>query len=156
MSSANLAIVEADPAAPEAASLISALDADLRERYPGMPIHGIDSAEFRRSGGVFLLGRLDGIPVACGAIRPLGGGACELKRMFVRNDYRGRGFARAMLAAVERIAIERGYQTIRLETGIYQPEAVALYESAGYHRILCYEEYISDPRSLCFEKSLPA
>jgi GNAT superfamily N-acetyltransferase len=112
MSSANLTIVEADPALPEAASLISALDAELRERYPGLPIHGIDPLEFRRANGVFLLGILDGVAVACGALRPLSGGAAELKRMFVRSGHRGRGFAKAMLAALERIATGRGYRSI--------------------------------------------
>jgi GNAT superfamily N-acetyltransferase len=150
----NLALVEADPAAPEAANLVAALDGDLRERYPGLSIHGLDCDEFRRTGGVFLMGWLDGSPVACGAIRPLGGEACEVKRMFVRQDYRGRGFARAMLAALERIATARGYRTIRLETGEYQPEAIALYQSAGYHPIPCYGEYAFDSRSRYFEKSL--
>ena len=147
-------LAEADPAAPEAAELISALDADLRERYPGLPIHGIDPAEFRSTNGVFLLGRIHGIAVACGAIRPLSDGAAELKRMFVRSDHRGRGFAKAILKALERIATGRGYQTIRLETGVYQPEAIALYESAGYHGVPCFGEYASEPRSRCFEKSL--
>jgi putative acetyltransferase len=146
-----LAIVEADPAVPEAAGLIAALDADLCERYPGLSIHGIDAAAFR---GVFLLGKLDGIAVACGAIRPLTGTVAELKRMFVAPDHRGRGFAREMLRALERIAFDRGYRTIRLETGIHQPEAISLYQSAGYRSIPCYDQYISDPRSRCFEKLL--
>lgn len=59
-----------------------------------------------------------------------------------------------MLGALEQTAAARGYRAIRLETGIHQPEAIALYLSAGYHRIPCYEEFIGDPRSRCFEKSL--
>jgi putative acetyltransferase len=156
MPATHLVLVEADPAGPEGASLISALDRELRERYPGMSIHVIDPVGFRRTNGVFLLGRLDGVAVACGALRPLGDSGAELKRMFVRKDYRGRGYARVMLAALERVAIERGYRTIRLETGIYQPEAIALYESAGYHPIPGYGEDASDSRSRYFEKSLPA
>lgn len=150
----TLAIVEADPASPEAAALIAALDAELEERYPGLAIHGIDPTEFRRAGGVFLLGRLAGVDIACGAIRPLGDGVAELKRMFVAGEHRRRGFSRAMLGALEQTAAARGYRAIRLETGIHQPEAIALYLSAGYHRIPCYEEFIGDPRSRCFEKSL--
>jgi GNAT superfamily N-acetyltransferase len=146
--------VEVDPAVPEAASLISALDSDLNDRYPGMPIHGIEPVEVRHNGGVFLIGKLDGVGVACGAIRPLSDSVGELKRMFVRKEQRGHGFGRAMLATLERIATQRGYQTIRLETGTNQPEAIRLYEDAGYRRIPCFAEYVSDPRSRCFEKSL--
>ena len=154
MPNTSLVFVEMDPAMPEAANLISALDGDLRERYPGSPIHGIEPVEFRAIGGVFLIGKLDGVCVACGAIRPLSDGAAELKRMFVGREQRGQGFGRAMLAALEKIATRRGFQTIRLETGVNQPEAIGLYVSMGYHRIPCFGEYISDHRSRCFEKAL--
>jgi len=150
----RLVISEADPASPQAAALIAALDDDLRARYPGLSIHGIDAAEFHRSGGVFLLGSLDGVGVACGAIRPLSHQVAELKRMFVAPGHRGRGFARILLQQLERLAAVRGYRTIRLETGVYQPEAIALYESTGYRLVPGYDEYISDPRSRCFEKLL--
>jgi len=139
----------------EAAGLIYALDRDLCERYPGLPIHGIDAATFREAGGVFLIGRLADIAVACGALRPMDEpGVVELKRMYVRDSLRGRGFGRAMLAALEEIAVQRRYRTIRLETGGSQPEAIALYESAGYQRIPCYGDHASDPISRCFEKQL--
>src|SRR5712691_8905971 len=150
----ELVFVEMDPATPEAANLLSALDGDLLERYPGSPIHGIEPVEFRAGGGVFLIGKLDGVGVACGALRPLSDSAAELKRMFVRRDERGKGFGRATLAALEKIATQRGFQIIRLETGVNQPEAIGLYESMGYHRIPCFGEHISDHRSRCFEKAL--
>jgi putative acetyltransferase len=151
----KLIIAEADPAAPEVARLIAMLDDDLLERYPGMPIQGIDPSQFRGSGGVFLIGRVDSVAVACGALRPMRDGAGELKRMFVRKDYRGQGFAKAILSAIEATAVRRGYQTMRLETGIHQPEAIALYENSGYRLIPCFGEYV-DYHSRCFEKSLPA
>jgi putative acetyltransferase len=155
-----LVLVEADPATPEAADLISALDRDLGARYPGLEIHGIDAATFLATGGVFLIGRLAGTAVACGALRPMEDRgsevmrAVEVKRMYVRDAHRGCGFGRAILAALEEIAVRRGYATIRLETGASQPEAIALYESAGYHRIPCYGDHASDPLSRCFEKRL--
>jgi hypothetical protein len=62
MPNTSLEFVEMDPAAPEAANLIAALDRDLGELYPGMPIHGIDPVKFRKSGGVFLIGRLRVLP----------------------------------------------------------------------------------------------
>ncbi|MGP0071729.1 MAG: GNAT family N-acetyltransferase [Bryobacteraceae bacterium] len=145
---------EVDPTAPEAAELIAALDRDLGARYPGFPIHGIDAANFRAAGGVFLIGRLGDLAVVCGALRPMEPGAVEVKRMFVRDGHRGRGFGRAMLAALEDIAVHRGYRTIRLETGSGQPEAIALYASAGYQPIPCYGDHAADPESRCFEKRL--
>src|SRR5579863_8696577 len=99
-----------DPTAPEAAELIAALDRDLGARYPGYPIHGIDTANFVAGGGVFLVGRLGDLHVTCGALRPMEPGAVEVKRMYVRDSHRGRGFGRAMLAALEEIAVHRGYR----------------------------------------------
>jgi putative acetyltransferase len=153
MTPQSLILAEADPTAPEAAALIAALDRDLNARYPGLEIHGIDAANFREAGGVFLLGRVENIAVACGALRPMSDpGAVEVKRMYVGDGHRGRGFGRALLLALEEIAVRRGFVTIRLETGGNQPEAIALYESAGYHGIPCYGGHAPDPLSRCFEK----
>jgi putative acetyltransferase len=149
-----LILGETDPEESEAASLIAALDDHLRELYPGMPIHGIEPVEFRRTGGIFLVGRVDGVAVACGAIRPVGESAGEVKRMFVRPDHRGQGFARVLLSALEQAAAERGYRAIRLETGENQIAAIRLYESAGYHPISAYGEDTSDCRSRYFEKAI--
>jgi putative acetyltransferase len=148
-------VAETDPAAPEAAELIAELDRDLNARYPGLEIQGIDAANFRAVGGAFVIGRLENIAVACGALRPMSeDGVVELKRMYVRDGYRGHGFGRAILAALEEIAARRGYRIIRLETGGNQPEAMALYAKAGYHRIPCYGSHAPDPLSRCFEKEL--
>jgi putative acetyltransferase len=92
--------------------------------------------------------------VACGALRPMPDGAIEVKRMFVQPEHRGRGWARAMLAELEKIALQRGYRIIRLGTGTAQPEAIGLYESAGYRPIPLYGEYAADDRSRCFEKTI--
>ncbi len=154
MAHRSLAVAEVDPSSSEATELMAALDRDLNALYPGLEIHGIDAANFRQSGGVFLIGCVDNIAVACGALRPMDGGDVEVKRMYVRDTHRKRGFGRAMLAALEEIAARRGHRTIRLETGHRQPEAIALYESAGYHRIPCYGAHAPDPDSRCFEKTL--
>jgi GNAT superfamily N-acetyltransferase len=83
-------------------------------------------------------------------------GVGELKRMFVRAGARRRGFARAMLDALERVGLQRGYRAIVLETGAGQPEAIALYQSAGYRSIPPYGEFVSDDRARCFEKRIGA
>jgi GNAT superfamily N-acetyltransferase len=78
----------------------------------------------------------------------------EVKRMYVREAHRRRGFARALLMGLEEIAVGRGFRTMRLETGGNQPEAIALYERAGYHPIPCFGAHVDDPLSRCFEKHL--
>lgn len=150
-----MTLTEVDPSTPEAAALIAALDRDLNARYPGLEIHGIDAGNFRATGGVFLIGRVENIAVACGALRPMDeDGVVEVKRMYVSDSHRGRGFGREVLVALEEIAARRGYRIIRLETGGSQPEAISLYERAGYHPIPCYGVHAPDPLSRCFQKRL--
>ncbi|MFC8799923.1 GNAT family N-acetyltransferase [Promicromonospora sp. NPDC057138] len=97
--------------------------------------------------------------VATGSLRRLGGTAAhpavihEVKRMFVRPTHRRRGLAAGVLAAVERSALDRGIDVLRLQTGIRQPEAVALYEREGWTRIDPYPPYPAES-SICFEKRL--
>jgi GNAT superfamily N-acetyltransferase len=154
MSDPTLVLAQVDPAEPEAAALIAALDAELYDLYPDEVIHGIEPHEFRRAGGVFLVGRVGAVAVACGAIRPLTDRVVEVKRMFVRKDQRGRGYARALLTELERVAVRHRYEVICLETGVKQPEAIHLYLTAGYHAIEGCGEYSGSLTSRCFEKSL--
>src|SRR5690606_11415889 len=80
----------------------------------------------------FLLGVLDGEPVACGALQRLEPTVGEVKRMYVQPEHRGRGLSRQILAAIEDLAVRRGMRTLRLETGKYLPVALNLYMSSGY------------------------
>ncbi len=105
--------------------------------------------------GVFLVGRVGDLPVASGAFRFQEEKVAEIKRMFVRPEFRRRGFARAILAELERLAAQCGYEAVRLETGDRQPEAIGLYHRCGYHRIAPFGIYATDSRSICFEKKLP-
>jgi GNAT superfamily N-acetyltransferase len=76
----------------------------------------------------------------------------EVKRMYVHPAHRGRGIGRAILSKLESLARLYGYTTMRLETGVRQPEAIHLYESAGFLRIPCYYPYSDSPLSVCYEK----
>lgn len=87
----------------------------------------------------FIVARLDGFPVGCGALRPLDEDSVEIKRMYTRKEYRRKGVAQAVLAEAERLARAFGYTNIKLQTGPLQPEAAALYERVGYYRIPVYE-----------------
>ena len=128
-----------------AQSLVKRTLADLGERYGGGSGDDtpLDPAEFDPPGGDFLVGYLDGEPVACAGWRSHGddGQIAELKRMYTGPEARGRGVARAILAAVEESARRGGRRRLILECGSKQPEAVALYESSGYVRISDFGYY---------------
>ncbi len=156
MGEETLKVDIADPRGPEAAELISALSAELARRYDYMEdgSGGFKPEDALGPRGAFVIGRVGGNPVACGAIRPLGEDVAELKRVFVKVDFRGRGYSKPIVSELERQALVRGYKVMRLETGVRQPEAISLYESLGYHRIPNYGEYRESGLSVCFEKKL--
>ncbi|MBB3677700.1 GNAT family N-acetyltransferase [Modestobacter versicolor] len=141
-----------DPAVQE---LTAAQQAEVRLRYdgagePGVPPSAADVA-------VVLVARDDdGTPIGCGALRPLGGSEAEVKRMYVVPAARGRGVSRLLLAGLEAEALRRGWTTVRLETGVRQPEAVALYTSAGYRPVEAFGHYVGadDPYAVFFAREL--
>lgn len=143
-----------DPRSPEAAALIARLDEDLHRRYPAEFVHGFDPDSIAGGRGVFLVGRLDGRPVACGAVRLLEPGVGEVKRIFVDDSARGRGLARRILKTLEDEGRKLGFARIVLETGTNQPEAMGLFTSEGYAQIPPFGEYVGDPYSVCMEKRL--
>ena len=119
MSEPAIEIIRVDPRIPEALELIEALSEELARRYD----YADDgSGDFKPEGALvarsaFVIGRAGSRAVACGAFRPLQGHVAEIKRMFVVPDYRGRGYSKAVLRELERLARENGYTTVRLETG---------------------------------------
>lgn len=97
---------------------------------------------------------VNGSPQACGAFKAFDKGIVEIKRMFVEPDQRGHGLAQQVLVALEQWAAEEGMQSCVLETGKNLPEAIRLYEKAGYRQIPNYGQYIGIDNSVCFEKKL--
>ena len=97
---------------------------------------------------------LDDIPVACGAIKPFNKESVEVKRMYTDPQKRKMGLASETLNQLEIWAKELGYKKCVLETGIKQPEAIALYEKSGYQKIPNYGQYIGIENSVCFEKEI--
>jgi GNAT superfamily N-acetyltransferase len=130
------------------------LDAELHALYPSESVHGFDPADVAGGRGAFAIARLAGRPVGCGALRVLEPGIGEVKRIFVAADVRGRGLARRILAELESAALGLGLTTLRLETGTRQPDAIRLFESAGYTHIERFGEYAGDPFSVCLEKRI--
>lgn len=143
--------------APESQALIRAALADLGARYGGSGDETpVDAAEFEPPAGTFLVAYLDGEPVGCGGWRSHGddGETAELKRMYTAPAARGRGVARAVLAAVEHSARDQGRKRIILECGDKQPEAIAMYTSAGYERIPNFGFYQDAPGCLSYGRPL--
>ncbi len=94
-------------------------------------------------------------PVGCGAFKSLDDRKVEMKRMFVREEARGNKIASQILTELENWAQELGYFTFVLETGIRQPEAIALYHKMEYQIIPNYGQYIGVVNSICFQKKSP-
>lgn len=139
---------------PDFLALIEALDRDLWERYPDVMQNYTAGNVVDRSVRAVVLYE-SGIPVGCGCLRPFNdGNDVELKRMFVEREYRGAGRSKAIVGELEAWARELGFDGVRLETGRRQPEAIGLYESTGFSRIESYGDYVGDPESLCYRKSL--
>jgi len=150
-----LTIEAADPIGEAARELIHALCSEMSERY-GSPPSPFSLSETAAPRTVFLLARQRGQPVGCGALRRFDDHTAEIKRMYVVSAGRRQGVARRILVELERHATEFGYQTIRLETGIRQPEAQRLYESLGYQRTAAFGPYVGSPTSVCYERVIHA
>lgn len=126
---------------PDAAALVARVQLEYVERYGSPDESPVDPLVFDPPEGLFLVGYDAGEPVATGAwrrspVRALGGtSAVEVKRMYVVPEHRGRGYARSVLADLERTARAAGHDLAVLETGLKQPEAIALYLSEGYVEI---------------------
>ena len=95
-----------------------------------------------------------GRAVGCGAIKPLEDQVMEVKRMFVFSEFRGTGIASYCLLELEHWAAELNARFCCLETGLKQPEAIALYRKNGYERIPNYGQYAGVENSVCFRKRL--
>jgi putative acetyltransferase len=151
--SSALTVTPEDPNGEVATRLIHDLCSELSVRY-GNPPSAFSPDEALAPGTAFVVARLGGQPIGCGALRRIDQATVEIKRMYVAPHGRRRGIARRILHVLEQLAVGFNYRAIRLETGLEQPEAIGLYESSGYHRIAAYGQHSSDPRSVCFEKAI--
>ena len=93
-------------------------------------------------------------PVGCGAIKKYDTATAEVKRMYVAPEMRGQGIAGKILAVLELWALELDFKKCILETGVRQPDAIALYKKSGYAIIPNYGQYENVENSVCFEKNL--
>ncbi|EMR02459.1 GNAT family N-acetyltransferase [Cesiribacter andamanensis] len=134
-------------------ALVRLLDADLKLR------DGDDHAFYNQFNSIAnirhaLLAYQGDTPVGCGALKAYDEQTLELKRMYVRPEYRRQGIARGLLSELERWAQELGYRQLILETGQAQPEAIALYRHSGWQLIPNYGQYAGVTNSVCMQKLL--
>lgn len=134
--------------------MIEALDAYLNALYPDGPNYLLDVDSLKGEDVRFLVARVDGIAAGCGALvfhRP---GYAEIKRMYVKPEARRLGIGAAILQELERLAKNEELKCTRLETGVDQTEALALYRRAGYVERGPFGGYPPDPVSVFMEKNL--
>jgi len=149
------ALVTAERAdSADAVPLITELEAELAQHYPVESRHGYSVEKLLREGVAFFVARVDGNPAGCGGVQIFGTEYAELKRMYVRPAFRGRGIGRLMLDRLAARAIEGGVTLLRLETGIQQTAAIRLYQACGFRRRGAFGPYRDDPLSLYYEKRI--
>lgn len=149
---------------PDVVALTQEVQAHYSELYGGAGDESsVDVADFEAPTGHFVVGYLDGVPVAMGGWRRLGDRpglpsphSAEIKRMYVAPCARRRGLSRVLLAELETSARAAGVDWLVLETGRPQTSALALYRSCGYTEVdgNPYGHYVSEPDAVHLGKSL--
>ena len=147
-------IVAERPDTEDATVLIGELDRYLEPLYPQESRHGFRIEQLLREAVAFFVMRHDGMPAGCGGVKLFDTAYGEIKRMYVRPRFRGLGLGKLMLRHLTGYARQQGVALLRLETGIYQPEAIGLYERCGFRRIPPFGAYQEDPLSMFYEKRL--
>jgi putative acetyltransferase len=145
-----------DPTSPAVRRLMAHSDAYMSALYPGESNHLESPEALARPHVRFVAIEEAGELVACGGVKLMDddGRYGEIKRVFVLPAQRGRGLARAIMAALEAQLLREGYRLARLETGVAQPEALGLYRALGYAQRAPFGLYRADPLSVFMEKPL--
>jgi GNAT superfamily N-acetyltransferase len=141
---------------PVAQHLVERVQQEYVVRYGGRDAAGVDPAEFSPPLGLFLVAEVDGRPAGCGGWRSCGDGVAEVKRMYVEPAFRRRGIAALVLTELERTAAAAGHRQLVLNSGARQPEALELYDRAGYTPVPGYGVYADAPDAVFLGKALEA
>ena len=122
------------PDTVDATLLIRELDAYLEPLYPQESRHGFRIEQLLREAVAFFVMRHDGMAAGCGGVRLFGTAYGEIKRMYVRPEFRRMQFERRLTETLIRAAKEAGYGVMRLETVTFMDKAIAMYSSFGFER----------------------
>jgi GNAT superfamily N-acetyltransferase len=148
----DLFVKPCDPSCKDALEMTQGLFYELEEIYGKGTIENFTGENVKFS--YFLVVKSGEINVASGAVNHINETTAEIKRMFVKKEFRGEGLSKLVLNALEEYIKENGYKRIILETGGLQPEAISLYRKFGYTEIPCYDRHSLDPNSICFGKNI--
>ena len=143
------------PDSADAIALITELQTYLESFYAPEHRHGFSVEQLIAAGVDFFVLRIDGVAAGCIGLMCLPEYA-EIKRMYIRPEFRRQKLGVRLLTHVQTVAHQRGIPLLRLETGIHQPEANARYESFGFRLIPAFGPYHDDGVSLCYEKAVGA
>jgi putative acetyltransferase len=142
------------PDSEDAVALITELEAHLSPQYPAESRHGYSVEKLIGESVAFFVIRQNGVAAGCGGVKLFGTDYGEIKRMYIRPQFRGLGLAKLMLEHLAGHARSFGISLLRLETGIHQHEAIGLYERAGFQSIPPFGEYKPEPLSRFYEKRI--
>lgn len=150
----SVIITSERPDSADARLLIEELTAYLTPLSPPESQHGYSIEKLLARNVDFFVVRVDGRPAACGGIEFFGSEYGEIKRMYVRPEFRGQGLGKLIVEHLAEHARSLGIALLRLETGTMMLDAVGLYERAGFERIPPFGNYKADPLSTFFEKRI--
>ncbi|ADK81929.1 GNAT family N-acetyltransferase [Sediminispirochaeta smaragdinae] len=134
-------------------TLINELNHELWSMYPNIQ-NEYDKLNVLSDGALVVVLYYDRNPIGCGCLKRYEEKVFEIKRVYINKNYRGKGLSRRILKELEECAVEKGVDTLILETGIKQQVAQKLYESIGYKRIENYGEYKGNSNSICMKKEI--
>jgi putative acetyltransferase len=155
MKGAKVIISESDPRLPSSIALIEELDRHLNQLYPAESNHLMDLNALCAPDVRFFVANRGGESLGCGAVKQFIG-YTEVKRVYVAPRARGLGIAKRIIEALEAATRAAGLSTMRLETGIHQPDAIALFEKVGFIQCASFGDYPEDdPYSVFMERRLP-
>jgi putative acetyltransferase len=132
--------------------LLQQLDAHMSSLYPAESNHLLGIEALLQPDIRFFVARQSGNARGCGALKLEDGGTAEVKRMYVDPASRGLGIGKSLMRAIEETAQRESVRTLRLETGIHQPEAIGLYIASGFREVPAFPPYRPDPLSRFFAK----
>ena len=147
-------VIPADPREAKIRKLIESLDVYMLALYPSESTHRVDTTFLASRNARFFSALCDGMLVGCGGIL-IEHDYAEVKRIFVSPKARGLGVGRKLMERLEVESRRLGFKLLRLETGIYQPEALALFKAMGFIPRLSFGDYPNnDPNSIFMEKQV--
>jgi len=154
MSGTAVRVEAGSPRAPHSRALIAELDEYLMGLYPPETNYLLDVEALAAPEVRFFLAYLDHQTAGCAALRRLDAQSGEVKRMYVRPEFRGREYGKLLIDHLAAHAKSHGITLLRLETGIHQLAAIRLYEQYGFRQIPPFAPYFENPVSRCYEMSL--